>query len=289
MEKLSLTNYEEKIKVFEKYTTDMETQKQKSSVSHKKVVFAGILLLLIVFPEIMIYSGKIGVALLFYAGILAILSVSSIFVKNQEIRNICQVFLLLPILRLVNFSMPTFPMTSLLTFVFIYSTMVIPVSIVVVYQHFTKNQLGINFKSFLFLFPASIFIGMILGQGEYSIIQTVQLITDFSFINLLKLIFVMVVFVGVIEELIYRSILQTRLEEFFGMRSGLIISSLIFGFMNSSYGTLNEIIYASLVGLFIGYLFQKTRSLPFIALIHGFINVFSVGIIPYFGYRFGLF
>ncbi|MDD4121171.1 MAG: CPBP family glutamic-type intramembrane protease, partial [Clostridia bacterium] len=42
-----------------------------------------------------------------------------------------------------------------------------------------------------------------------------------------------------------------------------------------------EMFYTAFVGLFMGYLFQKTRSLPFITLLHGFVNVFLFGIIPH--------
>lgn len=288
MEKLPLIKQEEIIKVSGNLAGDLETQKQKDSIYRKKEVFAGILILLIILPESLIYSGKIGGALLLYAGILTALSLISIFVKDQGIRNICQVFLLLPILRLINFSMPTFSEIPLLSFVFIYSPMVIPVVIVAIQQKFTYEQLGLNFRNMWIYLPASIIIGIILGQVEYSIIQPVELISDSSFINILKLIFVMVIVVGLIEEIIFRSILQTKLEEFFGIWSGLIFSSLLFGLMNSGFGSLYEIFYAIFIGLFIGYMFQKTRSLPFVALTHGFINVFSFGIIHYLWHGLGL-
>ena len=90
----------------------------------------------------------------------------------------------------------------------------------------------------------------------------------------------MIFFVGLVEEIIFRSILQNRLEIVLGNRKGLIITSILFGLMHSGYGNINEILYATFVGIFIGYLFYRTRSLPLVTLIHGFINVFFFGIIP---------
>lgn len=160
-----------------------------------------------------------------------------------------------------NFSIPVFSEISLLSFVFICTPMTIPVTILAIHQKFTYEQLGLNFKNVSYYLPASILIGLILGQGEYSAMQTIQLIPDLSFINILKLTIVMILFVGIIEKIIFRSILQTRLEEIYGMWSGLLLSSLIFGLMNSGYGSPYEIFYAFFVGLLIGYMFQKTRSL----------------------------
>lgn len=273
--------------IFRRPSENQDVQKQINFKCKNKQLFASIFLL-IIFPELLIYSGNIGIALLLYAGTFLLLTLISIFVNNQEIQDICQVFLLLPILRFINFSAPMFLKNPLLSFVFIYAPITIPISIIVIRQHFTNEQLGLKFKNLWYYFPVSIFIGFILGVGESSIMKVTPFIPDLSGLNLLKLIIVML-FVGIIEEIIFRSILQTKLEEIFGKLSGLILASLIFGFMNSGYGTLYEVFYAFSVGLLIGYIFQKTKSLAFIALVHSFIGIFSVGVIPIVGNGLGIF
>ncbi len=93
----------------------------------------------------------------------------------------------------------------------------------------------------------------------------------------------MVFLVGLVEEIIFRSILQNRLEMFLGSRGGgLLVTSVLFGLMHSGYGSMVEIFYAFLVGFIIGYMFYKTRSLPLVTMVHGFINVFLFGgVIPH--------
>jgi membrane protease YdiL (CAAX protease family) len=91
---------------------------------------------------------------------------------------------------------------------------------------------------------------------------------------------VMFVFVGAVEELIFRCILQTRLEKALGLKSGILLSGALFGIMHSSYGILNEILFASIFGIILGFIFQRTRSFPFILLIHGCANVLLFGIFP---------
>lgn len=270
------------IKIVGKSVEKSEIQKQKSSPNQNEEKLAGSLLVFLIFlSESFIYFEKFKVAILFYAVILTGLSLISIFVKKTEVRDICQIFLLLPILRLINFSIPAFSENPILSFILIYAPMALPILIIIYSKQLTFKQLGINFKDIWYYIPASIFIGLILGLGEYFTVQIIPPFQDFSFINLLILILVMLPFVGVIEEIIFRSLIQTKFEKIFGMMHGLILSSLVFGLMHSGFGNIYEILYTFFVGLLIGFIFQKTRSLPFVAMIHGFINVFFLGIIPY--------
>ena len=106
------------------------------------------------------------------------------------------------------------------------------------------------------------------------------LIPDVGFSNLLHISIIMIFFVGLGEELIFRSLLQTRLQTSIGSFRGLLLASLLFGVMHSGYGTFYEIMYTSLAGLILGYMFQKTNNLPFVSLVHGFVNIFLFALIP---------
>ena len=127
----------------------------------------------------------------------------------------------------------------------------------------------------------SVPLGFLMELGEYLIIRTGSLIPDLTFVNLLKLTIVMVFFVDLVEELIFRSILQARLEQALSVLESLIITSLLFGLMHSGYGTFNEMLYTGFVGLIMGLLFYKTKNLPFVAVLYGFVNVFLFGILPH--------
>jgi membrane protease YdiL (CAAX protease family) len=123
-------------------------------------------------------------------------------------------------------------------------------------------------------------MGLLLGAGEYIIVGKNPLIQDLSILNIINLTIIMVFLVSPIEEMIFRSVLQTRLEIVLGGREALIVTSILFGLMHSGYGSIYEIFYITLVGAVIGYLYYGTRSLPLVALIHGFMNVFFFGILP---------
>jgi len=190
--------------------------------------------------------------------------------------------MLLPVLRLINLSMPIFSATTLYTFIFVYGPLAIPVAVILIHQRASLEQIGISMKNIGAYMVLSVPLGFLLGLGEYLTIRTGYMIPDLTFVNLLKLTFVMVFFVGLVEEVIFRSILQTRLEQALSVPEALLITSLLFGLMHSGYGTFHEILYTGFVGFIMGFAFYKTRSLPFIAVLHGFVNVFLFGILPHY-------
>ncbi len=245
-----------------------------------KWLYLGIPAIAIAFAEIWMYSGKEVEAAAVHAVILLGLSCSMVFIKNEEIQKTYQALILLPILRLINLSMPVFFETELDSFIFIYGLMAIPVSIAATHQELTREQLGITFKNMAFYIPFSILLGLVLGAGEYMIINTSTPVSDFSIFNFLKLSIVMLFFAGLVEELIFRSILQTRLDILMGGKIGLITTSILFGFMHLGSGNVIEVLYAIFIGFVLGFLFYRTRSLPLVAMIHGFMNIFLLGVIP---------
>ena len=128
--------------------------------------------------------------------------------------------------------------------------------------------------------PLAIVIAAVLGKIEYSTINVESMIPGSDIYSIALFMFIMLIFTGLGEELVFRSIIQTRLEQTMGPMPGLFIASLLFGAMHSGYGTIDEVIFTFSAALIIGYLFQKTRSLLFITLIHGYINIFLFGILP---------
>ncbi|MDD4619797.1 MAG: CPBP family intramembrane metalloprotease, partial [Methanosarcina sp.] len=244
--------------------------------------FTAIPVVCIALAELLIFAGKMKFAVWLHIGILIALSLSNIFIKDLKVYRIYQALMLLPILRLVNLSMPVFFATTLYTFVFVYGPLLIPLAIIVINQRQAFEQIGITTKNLLAYTILSIPLGFLLGLGEYLTIRTDYLIPDLSIGNLLKLAFIMVFFVGLVEEIIFRSILQVRLEQALNIREALLITGLLFGLMHSGYGTFYEVLYTGFVGLIIGFVFYKTRSLPFVTLVHGLVNVFLFGILPHY-------
>jgi membrane protease YdiL (CAAX protease family) len=267
-------------------TSKMQTEEKIGFL--KKIFYAGIPITAITLIELLIFGGRLKEASIAYTLLLLALSFSIAITKMNDIRKIYQALLLLTIFRLVNFSMPVFFERNLYSFVFIYAPLAIPITFATIHQKVVYEKKRDTLRRIWIYLPLSVLVGLAFGQAEYTIIGARELIPDLSSTNLLILIIIMVFIVGLAEELIFRSILQTSLEEFFGPAGGIFLASLLFGIMHSTYGTPYEMVYTFLVGGFLGYLFYRTRSLPLVVLIHGSMNVFLFGILPHVGPGLGL-
>ncbi|MDQ1254291.1 MAG: protease family protein [Euryarchaeota archaeon] len=254
----------------------------------KKIYHAGVPVIAITFAELLIFWGRLNEAVVIYTLLLLAFSFSAAVANQQEIRKINQAFLLLPIFRLVNLSIPIFLKVNLYSFVFIYASLAMSAIIATTHQNVVFETKKALLKRMWIYLPLSVLAALVFAEAEYLLIGARPLIPDISQTNLLELTVIMVFVVGLVEELIFRGILQTRLEEFMGSAAGILLVSLLFGIMHSGYGTPYEIGITFLLGCFLGYCFYKTRSLTLVIMINGLTNVFLFGIIPILGQGLGL-
>lgn len=243
----------------------------------------------IVMAELLLYMHYLQAGIFLHVMIPLCVAIASMWIHDPEVTSALEGLMLLPMLRLVNISMPVFFGTSLYLYLFIYAPLFIPIYVILRHQRLTLKQIGWTLENMYLYLPLALVVGYLIGLGEYNIITVGSLIPDTSAESIFKLSFVMFIFVGLIEEVIFRSLLQTRLQESFGMTSGLLVSGILFGMMHSGYGTVYEIFFTAVAGIVIGYMFQRTGSLPLVAITHGFVNVFLFGLIPLLGPGLGLF
>lgn len=240
----------------------------------------GIPIMMVILAELLLYSTQLKAGIILHVVTLLLLSLSSTWLPESHVSRSLQVLMLLPVLRLLNISMPVFSDMTLNLYVYIYTPLIFPAYMVIRHQNMDLSSIGIKARNFLKYIPLAVITGAIIAGGEFMTIHAGNLIPDLSVSSLLKLSIVMIFFVGFVEELIFRSLLQTRFENSFGNLKGLLMASLLFGVMHSGYGTFYEILYTAFAGLVLGYMFQRTNSLPLVSLTHGFVNIFLFGIIP---------
>lgn len=237
--------------------------------------------LVIILAELSLFLGYTKFSTLVHIILLVVLTLSTIVINDVDKQYLLRAFILLSLLRILNLSMPVFFEMTLYSYVFIYAPLLIPIYVLVKDQGLDWGYLGMRKAIRYYELPLALLVGLIIAVGEFMILKPGYLIPDLSFFNLLKLSLVMVLFVGFFEEIIFRSILQTKLEEMIGNYRGLFLASILFGIMHSGYGTPYEIIFTAFAGMLLGFMYQKSRSLFLVSVTHGFINVFLFGVLPH--------
>jgi membrane protease YdiL (CAAX protease family) len=233
-------------------------------------------IVLILLAEFLIFLGKPNAAMPIHAANLIFLILSSIFINNR----IYPALMLLPLFRLLNVAMPIFFDLTLYSYSMVYAPMFIPIYLLMKDGFISRSEAGMTSKGFFYYFPLAIAVGFALGWGEYNVIHPQLLTPNDDIKEIAILIGTMIFFVGIVEEFVFRSSLQTVLEERLGSIAGLLLASIIFGFMHSGYRLPLELFYVTFAGIIFGLLFWRTKSLPIISLAHGVTNISLFLVVP---------
>jgi len=196
-------------------------------------------------------------------------------------KQILQALLLVLELRIINMSMPFFFTMTLYWYPLVYSPLFISIYLILRHQDISLDGIGVTAKDLYFYSHLAVPVALGLAWVEYHIIHPDPLIPNLGTANFITLTIIMIMFVALVEELVFRSILQKRLQQSLGDWKGLLVASILFGVMHSGYGLAHEVAFMIVAGLIIGYAYQKTGSLPFIVMVHGMTNIFLFGLLPY--------
>jgi len=226
-------------------------------------------LCLIILAEMLIFFGNMKAAMVVHAINLILMILSAIYVRNR----IYPIIMLLPLFRLLNVATPVFFHLTLYSYCVVYAPLFIPIYFILKKGLLTHSEAGITFKGFWLFLPLALSLGIAIGWGEYNILHPEMLVPDLSAKSILILSLVMIIFVGIVEEFIFRSALQTVMIERLDSVVGLLITCVIFGLMQGGYHLPQEMLYATFSGCVFGLLFRMTKSLPIISVAHGVTNV----------------
>jgi hypothetical protein len=208
--------------------------------------------------------------------------VIAIGVLNSERVELLEGLALVSLLRVVNLSFALIPTTTLSWLVVIYGVMFIPIIAVVARRKLRRNDLGLTGGPQLtYLIPTGVIIGVGLGLVEYAILANPALIPSYSLIGLIELSVVMIFVVTLVEQLIFRALLQPELIKRSGPIVGILITSIIFCAMQSGFANYYELLFAFGAGLVFGVAFYKTRNLPFVITMQAVNNIFLFGVLPF--------
>jgi membrane protease YdiL (CAAX protease family) len=174
------------------------------------------------------------------------------------------------------------PTVTLYLWVASYGVMFIPIVAIVARRKLSRHDLGLTGGLRLtYLIPFGILVGAGIGLLEYAILANTPLIPNASVSELTRLSIVMIFFVVLVEELLYRVLLQPKLIERSGAVAGILITSVIFGAMHAGYTNIYEILFTFGASIVFGVAFYKTKNLPFVVTMHAVDDILLFGVLPF--------
>ncbi|GAC1353918.1 MAG: hypothetical protein NVSMB42_10900 [Herpetosiphon sp.] len=121
--------------------------------------------------------------------------------------------------------------------------------------------------------------GVAIGVVEYHILQPAGLVQALSWYDLWLPIIVLIVFVGLAEEILFRGVLQALAIPVLGSASLLYISLLV-GALHVGYRSLREVLFAFGVSILFAYHVYWGKSLLGVTLAHSLASVTLLVIMP---------
>lgn len=251
-------------------------------------------LVMILLGETMLFVGNLEASIIVHLLNIMICVMTPILLKENPI--IWQAFSLVSMLRILNLGMPKFASMTLYWIPMVYAPVILVAFLLIRDESFGARDYLRDLKKFFSTFskapgwksyylPIALVFSLLLANIEFKIlsltISDLRMIPDLSLGNLVLLFVVMVFFVGLGEELIFRYVLQARLVGVLGAPMAIIVASLAFAAMHSGYQSIIYMVYVLMVAVILGVIFHKTKSLAFVTLIHGSLNFFLFSLLPF--------
>ena len=251
--------------------------------SPKKVVISRIILLTIAVwitaaeVSTTFHSPEQGMWL--HALLLSILIVLALVEKSRPIARMWLCLAFAPLIRVISLSMPLsgfrlvywYLLTGLPIFLAAFAT--------VRYLRLPHERFGLRANRSLGQWLVGL-TGLGLGYIEYIILQPNPLVSETSFMAVLEALLILVIFTGLVEEVIFRGLMQHATERVFG-GPGVVYVAAIFAVLHLGYRSLADLIFVFLVALYFGYYVRRTRSIFGVTLAHGLTNVSLFLIFPF--------
>jgi len=140
-------------------------------------------------------------------------------------------------------------------------------------------ELGLNPRGW----PLQIVIGLsgvVFGAVEYYILRPDPLASALTWAQVWWPALILLVSTGLLEELIFRGLLQRAAIDGLG-RWGLVYVAVLFAVLHIGYQSPVDVFFVLMVGLFFGWTALHTRSLLGVTLSHGLTNVALFLIMPF--------
>ena len=199
--------------------------------------------------------------------------------RQTQTRRFLLTLALAPLIRILSISLPLQNLPLIDWYMIIGALLYVAAFVAAQIMGFSWQRMGLTFKGWPFQLLIAL-IGFVLGAIEYTILGPRPLIQSLTWETLLYPAFILMVFTGFLEEVIFRGLVQDVSTTLLG-KFGIWYGAMLFAVLHIGYLSVFDVVFVFGVGLLFGYLVQWTRSLLGVSLAHGFTNISMYLIYPF--------
>lgn len=189
---------------------------------------------------------------------------------------------LAPIIRIVSLSTPL----DWLPAIWWYAAISVPLaaSSFVVMRVVPLNLDDINFRwprlRHVPLTTVVVVSGVAIGLVEYLILDPRPIVGSLGTYNLVMVSMIYLIATGLIEEVMFRGIIQTVAIRAFGVIPAVLFVSILFGVLHTGHRSWLDVAFVAVVGFYFSLIVIRTKSLLGVTLAHGCTNVVLFAVLP---------
>jgi uncharacterized protein len=186
---------------------------------------------------------------------------------------------LAPLIRLVSLTLPLPDYPFVYWYFAVGAPLFIATFLVIRQANLDREMLALQAGNL----PVQLLIGLSglgLGYVEYLILRPAPLAEELSLRFIWLPALILLVFTGILEEVIFRGVMQYTALRSLG-RFGLWYVSILFAVLHMGYRSLLDVVFVFVVAMFFGYVTLKTGSLLGVSISHGLTNITLFLVFPF--------
>lgn len=261
----------------------LEGKLQGSPLANPLVV-AGIVFALIAAGEVatLVVSGGVGIAIHSLALLGLITHAALIRRVDPALSRMLIALAPAPLIRIVSLTSPLAQFSYVQWFtilaVIIYAGIV--TSIKILKPDLASIGLRLPEARHVPLELAVIAMGFGFGWLEWHILKPGALVTDLSVASLIAPVLVLYVATGLLEELLFRGLMQKYATESLGVVLGILFSTALFGVLHTGWNSWIDVLFVSTVGGIYALVVLRTKSIIGVSISHGITNAMLFLVMP---------
>jgi membrane protease YdiL (CAAX protease family) len=184
-----------------------------------------------------------------------------------------------PMIRILSLSMPLAQIPILYWYLIASVPLFAALLVAAPILGYSWIDLGLNLRRW----PLQLAIGLTgiaFGAIEYLILRPEALAPSLQWIHLWWPALILLISTGLLEEMIFRGLLQRSAGDVL-RRGAVLYVALLFAVLHIGYRSWVDFAFVLLVGLFFGWIVQRTRSLLGVTLSHGLTNIVLFLVMPF--------
>jgi len=202
--------------------------------------------------------------------------------EKEKFGYLLLVLTLAPMIRIMSLVLPLSNFSQIFWFVLTGVAIYLSFIVLKIQQKIKLEDCGIKLPKLKHL-PIEIgiiLLGVPFGLTEYYILKPDPIIQFFTLKNFLITFLIFLLSIALVEEIVFRGILQKRSIDIFGKWKGLFFVSLVFAALHIGNLSILDCFFVFLIGLLYAIIVYNTKTIIGVTISHTVVNMFLFLICP---------